>query len=42
MAIAREEPNVARHLEGRDIRKIIHVPDRLLNFVVAREVAGIK
>ena len=42
VAIAREEPNVARHLEGRDIRKIIHVPDRLLNFVVAREVAGIK
>ncbi len=42
VAAARAEPNVARHLEGRDIRKIIHVPDRLLNFVVAREVAGIK
>ncbi len=42
VATAREEPNVARHLEGRDIRKIIHIPDRLLNFVVAREVAGIK
>ena len=42
VATARAEPNVARHLEGRDIRKIIHVPDRLLNFVVVREVAGIK
>ena len=39
-ALARAEPNVARHLEGMDIRRIIHVPDRLLNFVVAREVAG--
>ena len=36
-ALARAEPNVARHLEGMDIRRIIHVPDRLLNFVVARE-----
>jgi len=41
-ALAREEANVARHLEGMDIRRIIHVPDRLLNFVVAREVAGVK
>ena len=39
-ALARAEANVARHLEGMDIRRIIHVPDRLLNFVVAREVAG--
>ena len=38
VALARVEPNVARHLEGMDVRKIIHVPDRLLNFVVAREV----
>jgi len=37
-ALARAEPNVARHLEGMDIRRVIHVPDRLLNFVVAREV----
>ena len=41
-ALARTEANVARHLEGMDIRKIIHVPDRLLNFVVARDVAGIQ
>ena len=40
-ALARAEANVARHLEGMDIRRIIHVPDRLLNFVVAREVASI-
>lgn len=39
-ALARAEPNVARHLEGMDVRRVIHVPDRLLNFVVAREAAG--
>ena len=39
-ALARDEPNVARHLEGMEVRRVIHVPDRLLNFVVAREVAG--
>ena len=39
-ALARSEANVARHLEGMDIRRVIHVPDRLLNFVVAREVVG--
>ncbi|HET6593253.1 MAG TPA: class I tRNA ligase family protein, partial [Xanthomonadales bacterium] len=26
--------NVQRHTEGKDIRKVIHVPDRLLNIVV--------
>ena len=40
MALARAEANVARHLEGMDIRRVIHVPDRLLNLVVAREVVG--
>jgi leucyl-tRNA synthetase len=25
--------NVQRHLEGKTVRKIIHVPDRLLNIV---------
>ena len=39
-ALARAEPNVARHLEGMEVRRVIHVPDRLLNFVVAREAAG--
>ena len=42
VALARVEPNVARHLEGMDVRKIIHVPDRLLNFVVAREAVRVK
>ena len=41
-ALAREEANVARHLEGMGIRRIIHVPDRLLNFVVAREVVRVQ
>jgi len=27
--------NVQRHMEGRAVRKVIHVPDRLLNIVVA-------
>jgi leucyl-tRNA synthetase len=31
---AREEPNVARYLEAGQIRRVIHVPDRLLNLVV--------
>lgn len=42
VGLASAEANVARHLEGMDIRRVIHVPDRLLNFVVAREVAGVK
>jgi leucyl-tRNA synthetase len=31
---ARELDNVARHLDGKDIVKVVWVPDRLLNFVV--------
>jgi leucyl-tRNA synthetase len=31
---ARAEPNVARHLEGKTVRKEIVVPGRLVNFVV--------
>jgi leucyl-tRNA synthetase len=27
------EENVRRHLEGREVTKVIHVPDRLLNLV---------
>ena len=41
VALARAEANVARHLEGTDIRKIIHVPDRLLNLVATRKAARI-
>ena len=33
-AAARAEDNVARHLEGATVRRVIHVPNRLLNFVV--------
>ena len=32
-AAARALPNVARHLEGRELTKVVWVPDRLLNFV---------
>ena len=41
-ALAQGEANVARHLEGMDVRRVIHVPDRLLNFVVAREVVRVQ
>ncbi|MGE0552936.1 MAG: leucine--tRNA ligase [Gemmatimonadales bacterium] len=33
-ARAQADETVARHLDGRPIRKIIYVPDRLINFVV--------
>ena len=32
---ARAEENVARHLEGAAVRRVIHVPNRLVNFVVS-------
>jgi leucyl-tRNA synthetase len=32
---AAHEPNVARALEGKRIVKRVHVPDRIVNFVVA-------
>jgi leucyl-tRNA synthetase len=31
---ARERPNVARHLDGHDVAKVVVVPGRLVNFVV--------
>ena len=34
-AAAAAEPNVARLLEGKRLVKRIHVPDRIVNFVVA-------
>jgi leucyl-tRNA synthetase len=34
LAQALSEPNVQRHIDGKTIRKVIHVPDRLLNIVV--------
>jgi leucyl-tRNA synthetase len=33
-SLARERPNVARHLDGHDIAKVVVVPGRLVNFVV--------
>ncbi len=33
-AAARAEDNVARHLDGATVRRVIHVPNRLVNFVV--------
>ncbi len=35
LAAAHAEPNVARFLDGMAMRRVIHVPDRLLNLVVA-------
>ncbi len=34
LATAMAEQNVTRHIEGKTIRKVIHIPDRLLNIVV--------
>ena len=34
LASAREHEGVARFLEGKELRKVIHVPDKLLNLVV--------
>jgi leucyl-tRNA synthetase len=34
MAGARAEDNVAKYIDGKDIRKVIYIPDRLLNIVV--------
>jgi leucyl-tRNA synthetase len=34
-AAALAEENVSRHVEGREIRNVVHVPDRLVNFVVS-------
>ena len=39
VAAARAEANVARHLEGKEVRRVVHVPDRLLNFVVGEPAA---
>jgi leucyl-tRNA synthetase len=35
MAAAIADENVTRHTDGKDIRKVIHIPDRLLNIVVS-------
>jgi leucyl-tRNA synthetase len=33
-ALARERPNVVRHLDGHEVVKVVVVPGRLVNFVV--------
>ena len=33
-ALARERPNVIRHLDGHEVAKVVVVPGRLVNFVV--------
>jgi leucyl-tRNA synthetase len=33
-AAAREQERVAQALDGKTVRRVIHVPDRLINFVV--------
>ena len=33
-ALAREQPNVVRHLDGHEVAKVVVVPGRLVNFVV--------
>ena len=38
-AAAQAEANVARHLKGKEVRRVVHIPDRLLNFVVAEPAA---
>jgi leucyl-tRNA synthetase len=35
LAFVRAEPNVARHLEGKTIRREVVVPKKLVNFVVS-------
>jgi len=35
MSAATAEQNVTRHMEGKEIRKVIYIPDRLLNIVVS-------
>ena len=34
-ALARGDENVARYLEGADVKRVVYVPERLVNFVVA-------
>ena len=31
--LAREDENVARHLDGAEVRRVVYVPERLVNFV---------
>lgn len=33
-AAAMAEPNVAKHIEGKPLRKVIYVPNKILNLIV--------
>jgi leucyl-tRNA synthetase len=33
-AAARADINIARHLEGKTVRKVVYVPGRMVSFVV--------
>jgi leucyl-tRNA synthetase len=35
VSLAREQEGVERHVDGKEVRKVIFVPNKLLNFVVA-------
>ncbi len=41
-AAAEQLPNVRRHLEGMELIRVVHVPDRLINFVVRPRRQGKK
>jgi len=32
--LARREPSIARHLDGKNLTKVIYVPGRMLNLIV--------
>ena len=34
-SVAKANENVAKFLEGKEVRKVIHVPNKLMNFVVS-------
>jgi leucyl-tRNA synthetase len=34
VAVARGHPKVAPHLEGKELRRVIYVPGKILNLVV--------
>ena len=34
VAAAKADENVSRHLDGRSVRKVIYVPNRMLNLIV--------
>ena len=35
-AVAREQDGVAKFLDGKELKKVIFVPGRILNFIVSK------